>query len=385
MTKVRLPIAVLGLCAAVLISLSMTSCGGSDGGGLRLEEVGKGFKDPVHVATAPGDPNRLYLVDQGGTVKTLDDPENEPTDFLDIHKLVRAGGEQGLLSIAFHPDFEANHLFYVYYTAKSGNNKIAELEASTPTDADESSRSTVMTFQHPKFDFHNGGQLQFGPDGYLWAGTGDGGGSGDEFDNARNPDRLLGKLIRIDPVADGSGDYEIPPDNPYVGRAGRDEVYAYGLRNPFRFSFERGGDTIAIGDVGQFKVEEIDYTSIKDARGANFGWPEFEGNERYSNRAGADPPVKPIETYAHTDEDLEAVTGGYVVTDPDLPSLEGRYVYADFYESRIRSLIPKPSGATHERRHDLEVPSPSSFGEGPNGEIYVTSYSKGRVFQIVED
>jgi glucose/arabinose dehydrogenase len=394
-TRVRLLVAVLLLGAAALIAVLVLGGDESDPdagsgsaspnpGKLDLIEVENGFENPVHVATAPGYPNLLFVVEQGGTIQVVEDGERRPEAFLDISQLVQAGGEEGLLSIAFHPDFETNRLFYVYYTTKDGNNRIDEFEAGTETDADDDSRSTVITFRHPRFENHNGGQLQFGPDGNLWVGTGDGGGTGDQLDNARDLDSLLGKVLRIDPVADGSGDYEVPDDNPYVGREGRDEIYAYGLRNPFRFSFERGGDRIAIGDVGQFEVEEIDYESIEGARGVNFGWPEFEGEKRYSNRAGSDPPHEPIETYAHHDEDLDSVTGGYVVTDPNLPSLAGRYVYADFYEGRIRSLIPEISGARDVRSHHLEVASPSSFGEGPNGEIYVTSFSEGSVLQFVE-
>jgi glucose/arabinose dehydrogenase len=395
-TTARLLTAVAVVVAAALIVVLVVLAGDESDpdagagpvnpkpGKLNLVEIEKGFENPVHVASAPGYPDLLFVVEVGGTIQVVEDGERKPEPFLDISDQVQAGGEQGLLSIAFHPEFESNHLFYVYYTTKGGNNRIAELEASTPTDADEGSQSTVITFQHPRFENHNGGQLQFGPDGNLWVGTGDGGGTGDELDNARDLDSLLGKLLRIDPVADGSGEYEIPDDNPYVGRAGRDEIYAYGLRNPFRFSFERGGDRIAIGDVGQFEVEEIDYESIEGARGVNFGWPEFEGEKRYSNRAGSDPPHEPIETYAHRDENLDSVTGGYVVTDPNLPSLAGRYVYADFYEGRIRSLVPEISGARDVRSHHLEVASPSSFGEGPNGEIYVTSFSEGRLLQFVE-
>jgi glucose/arabinose dehydrogenase len=239
----------------------------------------------------------------------------------------------------------------------------------------------VLVIPHPNHENHNGGQIEFGPDGNLYIGTGDGGGS--SGDNARRLDSLLGKLLRIGPRGDGPRDYTVPADNPYVGLPGRDEIYSYGLRNPWRFSFDSATGNVAIGDVGDQSWEEVDYETLSGARGANFGWPQWEGNTLHDiARPGPDPPQAPIHTYSSSGLSGNcAVTGGYVVHDPSLPTLAGRYLYADWCRGDIMSFVPHLNGASDNRAEGLHVSFPSSFGEGARGHIYVASLN-GRVYRL---
>jgi glucose/arabinose dehydrogenase len=309
--------------------------------------------------------------------------------FLDIRGLVRSGGEEGLLSIAFPPDYRQSGRFYDYYTDSAGDIRVDELRRRGATRAARGSRRTVIRIPHPVNSNHNGGQLQFLGD-LLYLGTGDGGSAGDPPNNAQNTDSLLGKLLRIDPRPGGGNPYSAPADNPFVGRAGRDEIYSYGLRNPFRFSFDTtsaGQPRIAIADVGQNRFEELDYTTVTGARGANFGWDAFEGFSRYTEENGDTPDpgntTKPILAYGQSRDDGScSIIGGYVVRDPRLPSLRGRYVYTDFCSGVLRSLVPRLRRAGDDRRLGLEVPSPTSFGEDARGRIYVCS-QEGPVYRLV--
>jgi len=284
--------------------------------------------------------------------------------FLDISSQVSTGGERGLLSVAFPPDYASSRLLYVYFTNRAGDIVIGELHADPDgLHAAAGTLRPVLVVPHPNHSNHNGGQLQFGPDGFLYAGTGDGGGEGDQPDNAQNPSSMLGKLLRIDPHGQGSG---------------AATIYARGLRNPYRFSFDLttdpGQPRIAIGDVGQDRFEEIDYLTLAAANGANFGWNDFEG---FAPFAGAHPPtasptVKPIKVYSSAGNAC-AIVGGYVVRDQRLPSLLGRYVYGDFCTGKVRSLIPGLGGARRDRATGVRVRDLSSFGEGAAGSLYATS------------
>jgi hypothetical protein len=353
-----------------------------------LKRVGD-FREPVYVTGAPGYPKLLFVVEQQGRVIALRGGHRLPHPFLDIHGLVLAEGERGLLSIAFPPDYRSSGAFYVYYTDRRGNIQVDEFHRRSPTRAARSSRRSVIEIPHPVNANHNGGQLQFFGN-LLYLGTGDGGSGGDPPNNAQNKDVLLGKLLRIDPRPSHGRPYTVPPSNPFVGKPGRDEIYSYGLRNPFRFSFDTvsgGPPRIAIGDVGQERFEEVDYTTVAAAAGANFGWDAFEGFAPYrgENSGTPDPggTVKPIFAYPHSRGGSCAVIGGYVVGDPRLPSLHGRYVYADLCEGELRSLVPHLHGrASDDRRLGLSVESPSSFGEDDQGRIYVCSLS-GPVFRLV--
>jgi glucose/arabinose dehydrogenase len=356
--------------------------------GVALSKVGA-FSSPVYVAAAAGYPRLLFVVEQGGTVAVLRGGRKAAHPFLDISGLVASGGERGLLSIAFPPDYKRSRRFYVYYTDRQGDIRIDEFKRGSPTRAAFGSRRAVIEIPHRASAYHNGGQLQF-LGNLLYFGTGDGGsGAGDPPNNAQNRKSLLGKLLRIDPRPAAGRPYSIPAGNPFRGRPGRDEIYAYGLRNPFRFSFDEVSapePRIAIADVGQDRFEELDYTTVGGAAGANFGWDAFEGFAPYSgaNSGTPDPggTLKPIFAYSHSRGGSCSIIGGYAVHDPRLPALRGRYVYADLCEGRLRSLVPRLGRARGERLLGPRVASPSSFGEDAQGRIYVCSL-EGVVYRLV--
>jgi glucose/arabinose dehydrogenase len=355
--------------------------------GLRLDRIGN-FEAPVYVENAPGFGRLLFVVEKRGTIAVLRDGQRLGHRFLDIQGRVRDSGERGLFSVAFPPDYKASRRFYVCYTNLRGAIEIDEFKRrrNFPTRAARWSRRTVMVIPHPGERNHYGGQLQFGPDGYLYIGTGDGGGASDDHDNARRLDSLLGKLLRIDPRRSGDAPYRSPASNPYVGARGRDEIYSYGFRNPWRFSFDRTTGNITIGDVGHYAAEEVNYETRASAKGANFGWPQWEGQVLHDpSRPGRDPAEPPIFTYRHVScratAGACAITGGYVVRDRRLRTLAGRYLYADFYVGDIRSFIPRLGGATGDRSTGLHVSNLSSFGQGLNGRIYAASLN-GPVYRL---
>jgi glucose/arabinose dehydrogenase len=350
---------------------------------VHLEEIGR-FDQPVYVHQPPsGADGQLFVVEQPGRVKVVRLDGGGESPFLNIEGKVAAGGERGLLSIAFAPDYAESGRFYVFYTAQGGDLTVEEYRrsASDPLQADGSSGRTLLDIEHSRFPNHNGGQLQFGPDGFLYVGTGDGGSFGDPSENAQDKKSLLGKILRIDPL---NGDrYAIPDGNPFANRKGRDEIYALGLRNPWRFSFDRATGDIAIGDVGQDRREEIDYETAGSLAGANFGWDAFEGLRRYKSPDASKPPrrhEKPITDYPTSGGNC-AVTGGYVVRDPEMGPLQGRYVYADHCRGEIRSLIPSPGGARDDAPIGISEPRISSFGEDAAGHVYVVSLA-GRVARL---
>jgi glucose/arabinose dehydrogenase len=302
--------------------------------------------------------------------------------FLDIRDRVKSSYEEGLLSIAFDPDYEQNRRFFVYYVNLDGDIQVDRFKRKpgSSTRASERSRRKVIVVSHPRNANHNGGQLQFGPDGFLYLGTGDGGGSGDSGENAQNPDSLLGKLLRIAPRR-GKG-YDSPGSNPFAGLPGRDEIYSLGLRNPWRFSFDRQTGELTIGDVGQGDWEEIDHETLDGARGANFGWDNLEGNHFFED-PGTEPAnyQPPIHEYSGG----TSVIAGYVVRDPGLPALAGRLVYADLGGDQIRSLDPDaPEPSATDSGTGLAISQPASFGEGTGGKLYVTSLENGAVYRIVQ-
>ena len=385
------------LCA-VLALVALPACGtarqaGRSGpaprhAGVTLKRVGD-FESPTYVAGAPGYPRLLFVVEQPGRVAVMRAGRTLAHPFLDIRSLVGYdGGERGLLSIAFPPDYHSSGRLYVYYTDDDGNIRVDEFRRRSATRAARGSRRTVIEIPHPVNANHNGGQLQFLGQ-LLYFGTGDGGSGGDPPNNAQNPDSLLGKLLRIDPRPSGGRPYSVPADNPFVGRPGHDEIYSYGLRNPFRFSFDTvtaSRPRIAIADVGQNRFEELDYTTVAAARGANFGWDALEGFAPYTEENGGtrDPggTTKPILAYSHSrDGGSCSIIGGYVVHDPSLPALRGRYVYSDYYSGRLHSLVPHLHGAGGDHRLGLTVPSPASFGEDDRGRLYVCS-QEGAVYRL---
>jgi glucose/arabinose dehydrogenase len=356
--------------------------------GIALKKIGK-FEAPVYIAGAPGFPQLLFVVEQPGRIAVLKNGRRLAKPFLDISGQISYEDERGLLSVAFPPDYASSKSFYVYYTTPAGNIRIDEFKRASATVADPASRRKVIEIPHPTNANHNGGQLQFlGED--LYFGTGDGGSGGDPPNNAQNKNVLLGKLLRIDPRPSGGKPYTVPADNPFVGKPGRDEIYSYGLRNPFRFSFDTTSakqPRIAIGDVGQNKWEELDYTTVAAARGANFGWDAWEGFKPYTEENSGTPDpggtTKPIFAYSHERAGGScSIIGGYVSHDPSLPSIRGEYVYADLCEGQLRSLVPHLGRASGDHRLGLKVETPTSFGEDDAGHLYVASQN-GPVYELV--
>ena len=385
----RAGITALAIALAVAIAAAAT-IGGEARAGARVSASGvlalhkiANFNQPVYVDQPPGSKKLVFVVQKGGVIRVVRSGAKLPHPFLDIGKRVDTVNEAGLLSIAFDPGYAHNRRFYVFYTRLDGNNLVDMYKRSrhSPTRANPASRRRVILIHHPDTSDHNGGLLEFGPDGHLYISSGDGGCCNDPYQHAYKLNTLLGKILRIDPKPGGG--YTIPRSNPRVGRPGRNEIFSWGLRNPWRFSFDPSKDRIAIGDVGQDAIEEVDYETIAGANGANFGWPEYEGDNQVDpSRPGPAPPVFPIFTYAHS-APCAAVIGGYVVRDPTLPSLHGRYVYTDNCHPHVRSFRPHLGGATGDHSLGLTVPDASSFGEGHNGRIYVASLD-GPVYRLIE-
>jgi hypothetical protein len=329
------------------------------------------FNTPMYVTSPPRDTSRLFVVERGGVIRVVRDGTPLATPVLDISSDVNVEGERGLLSMAFPPDYASSGLFYVYMAAQpDGQLQVREYHrsAQNPDRADPAGR-IVWRQDHPGESNHNGGTIAFGSDGKLWLATGDGGGSNDEHHNAQDTTRQLGKLLRIDPHPGNAGEYTVPSDNPY-GSA----VWAAGLRNPFRFSFDRGSGDLVIGDVGQSAREEIDYVPAPDlGRAANFGWPCTEGLiAGPGNCTPGQPYIEPVFDLLHPDN--TALTGGIVVRDPGLPSLLGRYVYADYYDGIVRSLILTRPRATDDRSAGLPtVHNLVNFGEDACGHLHIVS------------
>ena len=366
--------------AAFAVFAAFAYGGAAAPGDPELAPVGT-FSSPTYLTAPPGDGERLFVVEQGGRIRVVRNGVTLPADFLNITSLVLSGGERGLLSMAFAPDYAVSGRFYVYYTAQTaGQLTIAEYQRSADPDvANPASARTVLSISHPLSN-HNGGQLQFGPDGYLYIGTGDGGGGGDPDDNGQNLGTLLGKILRINPVG---SPYTIPADNPFVDRPGaRGEIWSYGLRNPWRFSFDRQTGDLVIGDVGQNQWEEIDFatTASGRGRGANFGWDCWEGRNVFE---ACNPPptdhVPPVAQYSHARGC--SITGGYIVRDPALASLAGRYVYGDYCTAPLWSLLLAVPDAQDDRQLGLSVASLYSFGEDACGRVYALS-GAGPVYRL---
>ncbi len=338
---------------------------GNGDGGVELTGVGN-FDQPVYVTQAEGDADHLYVVEQCGRVQRVPVDGGGAELFLDVEDEIVCGGEQGLLSIAFDPDYANSGLFYIYYTDPEGDQRIVEYRRSDdPAAADPDSARELLAID----DFasnHNGGLLLFGPDGELYAGTGDGGGAGDPERNGQDLQSPLGKLLRLD-----------RGPNP-----GDPEIAAYGLRNPWRYSFDRMNDNLWIGDVGQDSLEEIDAATPDELarEQLNFGWSAFEGTEPFNSDQRAPGAIPPVHEYGR--DAGCSVTGGYVVRDPELRSLYGRYLYGDFCAGQLRSFTADPGReADDDRELGLEVPQLSSFGEDLDGNVYAVSLD-GPVYRL---
>jgi glucose/arabinose dehydrogenase len=328
---------------------------------LRLEPVLQEAGPLVHATTAPGEPDRLYLVDRDGLILVLEDGQLGDEPFLDVRNLVTSGGEQGLLSVAFHPDYEENRLFYVNYTDVQGDTRVVEYEAGEGSP----SRRRELLFVDQPYANHNGGQLAFGPDGLLYVGMGDGGSGGDPENRAQDLSSQLGKLLRLDVNGEGA----------------TWEMVAYGLRNPWRFSFDRETGDLWIGDVGQGDIEEIDYLPRDTGELVNFGWDVFEGSQPFEDKE-PNPRgelVSPLAEYDHGEGC--SVTGGFVYRGEAIPAAQGRYFYGDFCSGNVWSLVLRDGRAGDVSRHDFTVEGLSSFGEDAAGELYLVTLG-GDLFRL---
>ena len=367
---------------------------------------------PTYITAPPGDTHRVFVVQQGGKIVLIKDGSVVTTPFLDItNEVTFVGGEQGLLSMAFAPDYATSHRFYVYYTSKTCPNPpgcdehVSEFTAAANGDsAAPSSEQRLLTIPHPNQSNHNGGQLQFGPDGDLYISVGDGGGGDDTEQNAQHTDRLLGKILRIAP---GATSYSIPAGNPFAGSplcvngtnggANCPEVWAYGLRNPWRFSFDSATGDMVIGDVGQSAEEEIDYAHPGQNAGANYGWPCFEGTAIDAAAPASECTPRPtnvtspVLTYPHPSNCAGApfcgagIIGGYVMHDPRLPSLNGWYVFGDLSTPALRVVRLGQPAATGAAPLGAQVASLSSFGEDASGRVYAADIASGVVYRLDPD
>jgi glucose/arabinose dehydrogenase len=352
---------------------------------ITTEPVVTGLTNPVAITHAGDGSDRLFITLQTGQIVIYDSAQVLAAPFLDISGLVSSGGERGLLGVAFHRSYASNGFFYVNYTDAAGDTVIARYSVSAdPNLADPTSAFILLTIPQP-FSNHNGGQLQFGPDGYLYVAVGDGGSGGDPQDNAQNLGSFLGKILRID--VDGGVPYAIPADNPFVGIAGAlDEIWASGLRNPWRFSFDRLTDDLFIGDVGQGIWEEVDFQPTGSAGGENYGWRLMEGNSCFnpSTNCNNGTLTLPILVYDHNVGC--SITGGYRYRGSNNPDLDGFYVYGDYCTGRIWGAKEDGMGgwtATELIDTNFLI---STFGEDESGEIYVAHFSStdGAIYQIVQ-
>jgi glucose/arabinose dehydrogenase len=341
-----------------------------------------GLQRPIALRNAGDGSGRLFVVEQPGRIRIFKDVALQSTPFLDIRDRVRdSANEQGLLGLAFHPDYENNGRFFVNYTDLGGDTVVAEYARSTnnPDLSDPATEKIIITIAQP-YGNHNGGDIAFGPEGYLWIATGDGGSAGDPEDNGQNLNTLLGKLLRID--VDSGSTYTIPPDNPFADDPGaNDEIWAYGLRNPWRFSFDRDTGDLYVGDVGQNRLEEIDFEPRSDQGGRNYGWNTMEGSNCFSpSNCSSEGLVLPVAEYGHS---LGcSVTGGYVYRGSLYPALEGLYLYGDFCSGTVWALTRTDSGQWLSGVVGETGASISSFGEDEAGELYLTDLWSGTVFLV---
>jgi glucose/arabinose dehydrogenase len=372
---------------------TLAACGGGGGSepktgsvgqertaSVRLQRVADGLVFPLDFAAPQGDPSRQFIPEKGGRVRVLRDGLLLDAPFLDLSGRVSGGSEQGLLGIAFHPGYPGDRRFFVNYTDRAGDTHVASFRVSANPDVAEAGSGADLLFVDQPFANHNGGGLVFGPDGFLYVALGDGGGAGDPSGNGQNLSTLLGKILRID--VDGGIPYAIPAGNPFAATPGaRGEIWSYGLRNPFRFSFDRAGGDMYIGDVGEEAREEIDFAP-RSSSGQNFGWNRTEGTQCFGSanceRGGI---TFPIAEYGH--DAGCSVTGGYVYRGAAIPALQGEYFFGDFCSGFVRSLHVEGGSASGQRDWPELAPGDSitSFGQDAGGEIYVVT-AGGAVFRV---
>jgi glucose/arabinose dehydrogenase len=360
-----LVLAVGCLAAGAAIALRPSEGATTKVQALGLRTVASGLDSPLHVAAPRSEPRRLYIVEQPGRIRVVVNGKLRARPFLDIRPLVLSGGEQGLLSVAFHPNYAKNRRFYVDYTDRNGDTRVVEYRSDrSGTRALPGTRRQLLAVNQP-YANHNGGQVEFGPDGLLYIGMGDGGSGGDPENHAQNLSSLLGKLLKIDSERRGA----------------RPVIAAYGLRNPWRFSFDRANGDLWIGDVGQGTWEEVDHTPRASSGLENYGWDVYEGNAVFEDKPldTRGTYVKPVFVYGRNDG--YSITGGFVYRGSAIPALRGHYVFGDYGSGKIWTLRLANGQATVQRQA-ITVPELSSFGEDARGELYAVSLA-GRVYRIV--
>ena len=375
---------VLGVLALAGASCSDDPSGTTGPVSVTLEPVASGLDQPLFVTAPPGDTARVFVLEQSGRIVIVRHDSVLGTPFLDVSALISCCGERGLLGLAFHPQYATNGYFYVNYTNTAGDTRVMRYHVSANADVADAASASLVIGQAQPFPNHNGGMLAFGPDGYLYVGLGDGGSSGDPQGNGQNPNTLLGKILRLDVNAAGAP-YAIPAGNPFAGQAGhRGEVWDLGLRNPWRFSFDRQTGELYIGDVGQNAHEEVDVEPAGGG-GRNYGWNTVEGMFCYPSggtNCSMTGLTLPVLDYSHSDGC--SITGGYVYRGQRIPSLAGVYFYSDYCSGWIHSF--RMSGGQATEHTDWPTLAPggniSSFGEDGRGELYVVSIGNGTVHRF---
>jgi glucose/arabinose dehydrogenase len=341
-----------------------------------------GLRQPLDLQAAPGDAERLYVVEQGGRIRVVRNGQLQAAAFLDVASRISAGGERGLLGLAFHPQFATSRRFFVNYTNSAGHTYISEFRASSADAADPASERLLLEVAQP-FANHNGGGLAFDASGRLLIALGDGGSGGDPQNNGQRLDTLLGKIVRID--VDAGSPYGIPADNPFLARPGaRGEIWAYGLRNPFKIAFDRPSGDLYIGDVGQNRVEEVDVGLASRRGGENYGWRVSEGSQCFNPASGCDRTGQTAPAYEYGHGGGCSVTGGVVYRGCRVPALAGTYFFGDFCSGLVRSFRLVGGQATELRDWTSStrgVGSPSSFGLDAAGELYIVDYD-GEVYRL---
>lgn len=354
-------------------------CSAVFGQTINLQSFATGFTEPVEIAH-PNNDERLFVVEQGGKIKIVNpNGTTNATPFLDLSALISTGGERGLLGLAFSPDYATNGFFFVNYTNLNGATVIARYSAASVNVANNSN-TILLTIPQP-YSNHNGGSIKFGPDGYLYIGMGDGGSGGDPQNRAQNITENLGKMLRIDvTVGINPAPYQSPSTNPYVGIAGNDEIWAIGLRNPWKFSFNRLNGDLWIADVGQELFEEVNKTTSPLPNNLNFGWKCKEGNSNYTAGCAGLTLTAPVAAISHNIGSC-SVTGGYVYTGSLYPNLTGKYLFTDYCNPKI-GIISSSNAVTYSAAFSGNAFS--TFGEDKNGELYIAALNNGTIFKIVD-
>ena len=378
-----------GIGLSLTLAAGASACSGEDpvepptGSGARLQEVVSGLSAPLYLTAPPGDP-RLFIVEKTGAIRIVKDALLLPDAFLDLSSKVSNGGEQGLLGLAFYPDYATTRRFIVHYTDVAGNTVVSRFQTSDDPDrADPASEQVILTQAQP-FSNHNGGQILFGPDGFLYLGLGDGGSAGDPDNRGQDLSDLLGSILRID-VRNGDP-YTIPADNPFAQSAAP-EIWSYGLRNPWRFSFDRATGDLYIADVGQNQWEEVNVavSSTGAGRGANYGWSIMEGSHCF-RESGCDQAGLTLPTLEYDHAAGCSITGGYVYRGSAVPALQGHYFYGDYCQGWVRSFRYSDGAVAFPTSWPSLAPGGPilSFGEDAAGELYVLEQG-GRVLRVVPD